>query len=206
MRGALLAICALTALVLAAAAHAGGGRATNVVVYQPFTSAGELKASIRVDDTLSGSCFVGSLASPRRDAWRCTVANDVYDPCFSPPVQPDAPTTAISFVVCPEFGLPPRRVDRIVLDEALPADGNTGEPGATRGRPFVLSARPYAGYCSVVTGAAGTVQGRRVSYDCGRGGTLVGRIDRSRPRWTAKLLTQGDNPTLYTVRIAIAWF
>ena len=30
----------------------------------------------------AGSCTPGSLYVPRADAWRCTVAGTVYDPCF----------------------------------------------------------------------------------------------------------------------------
>jgi hypothetical protein len=188
------------ALALAGSALAGGGRATSVVTYEPFTSTGGLKPSIKVDQTLSGSCFTGSEASARKDAWRCMVANDLYDPCFS-----DLSGTA-NFVVCPEFGNAPRRVDQIDLTGPLPSAGNTAEPGTRTGLPWVLLARPYAGYCTLLTGAIGTFQGKKVYYDCGRGGSLVGRLNRSSSQWTAKLLTEGDNPTLYRVRIPIAWY
>jgi hypothetical protein len=153
-----------------------------------------------VDETLSGSCFAGSLASRRDDAWRCTVADDIYDPCFSDP------TGSAGFVVCPEFGDPPRMVDRIDLTGALPSAENTAAPGTRKGLPFVLLARPYAGYCDLLTGTTGTVRGRRVRYDCGLGGSLVGTLNRRPARWTAKLITEGDNPTLYTVRVRIAWY
>jgi hypothetical protein len=193
-------LVSLVALALAGSALAGGGRPTTIVAYQPFTVAGSLKASIRVDDTLSGSCFTGSIASPRKDAWRCTVANDLYDPCFS-----DLSGTA-TFVACPEFGSAPRTVDRIDLTEPLPANGNAAEPGTRKGLPWLVLARPYAGYCTRLTGTPNTFEGKMEYYDCGRGGSLVGRPNRSTARWTAKLLTEGDNPTLYTVRVAIAWY
>jgi hypothetical protein len=200
-RGAILALLvAAVTFAGTASALAGGGRPTSVAVYRPFTSAGALKASIKVDETLSGSCFASSLASRRTDAWRCTVANDVYDPCFSDP------TGSAGFVVCPEFGSPPRRVDRIDLTADLPAPDNAARPGTRKGLPFVLLARPYAGYCDLLTGTTGTVRGRRVRYDCGLGGSLVGTVNRTPARWTAKLLTEGDNPTLYTVRVRIAWY
>ena len=196
----LLLLAVLTACLAASALAAGGGRTTSVVVYQPFTSGGELKASVKISETLSGSCFAGSLVSPRNDAWRCMVADDLYDPCFGNPSGTGA------YVVCPEFGNAPRVVDRINLTQKLPAEGNTGEPGSTKGFPWLVLARPYAGYCDRLTGASSTVQGKRVNYECGRGGSLVGKIDRSSSRWAAKLITEGDNPTLYTVRIVIAWF
>jgi hypothetical protein len=198
--GILVLLAAAVTLATAASALAGGGRPTSVAVYRPFTSAGALKASIKVDETLSGSCFASSLASRRSDAWRCTVANDIYDPCFSDP------TGGAAFVVCPEFGSPPRRVDRIDLTDDLPAPDNTAQPGTRRGLPFVLLARPYAGYCDLLTGSAGTIGGRRVRYNCGLGGSLVGTLNRRPARWTTKLITEGDNPTLYTVRVRIAWY
>jgi hypothetical protein len=202
MRRTALLVLALAILAswITASALAGGGRPTSVVVFRPFAGDGSLKASIKVDETSSGSCFTSSLASRRSDAWRCMVDREVYDPCFSDP------SGAATFVVCPAFGNPPRVVDRIDLTAGLPQPTNTAEPGTTSGRPFVLLARPYAGYCDLLTGASGTVQGKRVNYDCGRGGSLVGKLDRSSARWTGKLLTEGDNPTLYTVRVAIAWF
>ena len=196
----LVLLAAVVASWAAASALAGGGRPTSVYVYSPFTNAGALKASIKVDEKLSGSCFASSLASRRADAWRCTVANDIYDPCFSDPAG------GAAFVVCPEFGSPPRQVDRIDLTAELPAPDNTARSGTTRGLPFALLARPYAGYCDLVTGTAGTVRGRRVRYDCGLGGSLVGKLNRRPARWTSKLITEGDNPTLYTVRVRIAWY
>jgi len=196
----LVVLAAVLGCLVASGALAGGGHPTSVFVYRPFTSAGALKASIKVDERLSGSCFASSLASRRTDAWRCTVANDLYDPCFS------APSGSAGFVVCPEFGSPPRRVDRIDLTADLPTPDNTAKPGTKRGLPFVLLARPYAGYCDLVTGTNGRVRGRRVFYDCGLGGTLVGKLNRRPARWTAKLITEGDNPTLYTVRVRFAWY
>jgi hypothetical protein len=193
-------LVAVVASCAAATALAGNARPTTVAIFRPFTNAGALKASIKVEERLAGSCFASSLASRRTDAWRCTVANDIYDPCFSDP------TGAAGFVVCPEFGDPPRRVARIDLDKALPTPTNTAEPGTRRGLPFVLLARPYAGYCDLLTGTTGSVQGRRVYYDCGLGGSLVGKLNRRPARWTAKLITEGDNPTLYTVRVRIAWY
>ncbi len=196
LRGVVL-VLAVVASWAAASAPAAAARPTAVAVYRPFTGAGALKESIEIDETLSGSCFASSLASRRSDAWRCTVADDVYDLCFSDPAGNAA------FVVCPEFGGPPRRADRIDLTAGLPQPGNSAEPGTRRGLPFVLLARPYAGYCNLVTG---TVEGSRVSYNCGLGGSLVGGLSRRPARWSAKLVTEGDNPTLYTVRVRIAWY
>ena len=194
-----LVLTLVALLALAPAALAGGGRPTTVVTYQPFGASG-LKQSIKVDETLTGSCFAGSSASPRRDAWRCSATNEIYDPCFS------GASADAGYVVCPEFGLSPRSVDRIDLTSPLPSSGNTGDASSGKGLPWRLLARPYAGYCSLVTGTRGSYRGRKISYVCGLGGSLVGKPNRSSRAWTAKLLTEGDNPTLYTVTIRIAWY
>jgi hypothetical protein len=193
-------VVALAALTVAATALGAGPRRTSVLTFQAF-SGGELRSSIVVDETLSGSCSGSSKASPRRDAWRCSVADDTYDPCFSDP------SGTADFVVCPEFGLTPRRVDRINLGSPLPSATNTAAPGTRKGLPFVMLARPYAGYCDRIAGRKPPlVQGRRPTYDCGLGGTLLGPPDRSGSRWTAHLITAGDNPTIYTVGVRIAWY
>jgi hypothetical protein len=49
---------------------------TNVMHYIP-------QANALPDTTESGSCFTTSIAAPyRADAWRCTVGNEISDPCF----------------------------------------------------------------------------------------------------------------------------
>ena len=199
MRRLSLAALLVAAVFVWSASALAGGRPTTVVSYQPFNAAGALKGSITVEERHSGSCVSSSRFSPRRDAWRCS-ADEVYDPCFSPP------SGTVSFVVCPEFGDPPRRVTRIDLTDPLPAPRNTGSITSTRGQPWSVLARPYAGYCNRSTGPPRRVRGRPVRYACGLGGWLVGKIDRSKARWTGRLLTEGDNPTLYRVRVRIAWF
>lgn len=181
-------------LALAGAAMGGGGRPTPVYTYQPF-AAGELKPSIKVDGTVKGECFTGSSASPRSDAWRCTAGKEVYDPCFS---------GAEGYVVCPQY-FSTRKVTKLELEKPLPAEGNTGSPTAQKGLPWALLALPYAHQCRVVTGARGTYQGKTIFYTCVQG-ELVGKLNRTSPRWTAKFLSEGDNPTLYTLAVRGAWY
>lgn len=190
----LVAVLALLAC-LALAGSAGAARATAVYTYQPFGASG-LKASIVVDETLSGTCASGSRATPRSDAWRCRVANDTYDPCFSAP--------GVDYVVCPEY-LSTRKVARIDLEQPLPANGNTGSATARKGLPWALIAVPYAHQCRLVTENRSKFRGKTIYYTCLQG-TLVGKLNRSKPGWTAKFLSEGDNPTLYTLRVRAAWF
>ncbi len=49
--------------------------ATEVIRYQPPSSLPSKKQT--------GSCWTASIAAPYRpDAWRCTVGNEIHDPCF----------------------------------------------------------------------------------------------------------------------------
>jgi hypothetical protein len=60
----------------------------------------------------SGNCFSSSIAEPyRKDAWRCMVANNIYDPCFE--------TKQKGLVFCPINPLSTNSV-LIKLTKALP--------------------------------------------------------------------------------------
>ncbi len=61
-------VLALTGLAAAALSP------TRVSTYHP--------AGLR-GPTLHGSCWTDSNATARRDAYRCMVGNDIYDPCFT---------------------------------------------------------------------------------------------------------------------------
>jgi hypothetical protein len=63
-----------TFLAMAAALSSNSPAATMLVTYHP--------THMRVARVLHGSCWTGSIAAPRRDAFRCMVGNDIYDPCF----------------------------------------------------------------------------------------------------------------------------
>src|SRR4051794_37844520 len=54
--------------------------ATRARVFRPFTASGRSRLHTK---TRRGECFTGSLATVRRDAWRCIVGNGLIDPCFS---------------------------------------------------------------------------------------------------------------------------
>lgn len=56
-----------------------GVAATQVVQYEPSQPASSTPA-------VQGSCWTNSIAAPfRGDAWRCTVGNNIVDPCFQIP-------------------------------------------------------------------------------------------------------------------------
>jgi len=56
----------------------GTSLATTVSNYHPTLTSGATK---------KGECFTSSVAVVRPDAWRCTVGNEIYDPCFTTPAK-----------------------------------------------------------------------------------------------------------------------
>ena len=55
---------------------------TEIKMFEPWNPHG-LSIGIAVVQKLSGKCFAESAASPNRpDAWRCSAANAIQDPCY----------------------------------------------------------------------------------------------------------------------------
>lgn len=75
--------------------------ATDVIQYEALAPAGSMPVK-------EGSCWTNSIAAPfRGDAWRCTVGNNISDPCFQIPgeqkllcnVNPTVPVSTSTFVL-----------------------------------------------------------------------------------------------------------
>jgi hypothetical protein len=100
-----LAFAALT-LPFLITGVAGAFPATLTIVFQP--------ATMRVTSTASGNCWTSSIASRRRDAYRCMSGNTIHDPCF---------TLDAARVACPDM-LRPSSGLRLSLTQALPPPQN----------------------------------------------------------------------------------
>ena len=163
-------------LVLAACAAVAGaatGARTQVRVYRPFRSSGT--PAVRVAKTGRGSCFSGSDAANRHDAWRCLNGHFVVDPCFSS-------GRAAGFVLCP-IGASTEAL-RLTLSRALPRGlRDRRRPGSTRGLPWALiTVRGWS--CRLVTGATTVVDRRRLNYACqGTRNDLFGAPNRRHAPW-----------------------
>ena len=138
---------------------ASGQPPTRVVVFEPWTRAG-LAGGIGVAATVRGSCWVGSLASPRPDAYRCTEG----DPCFADRYA----SRGYGVVACPDPG--PARVVIMELTQPLPGSW----PSATQAWPWLitLASGPQ---CVDLTGATLYTKGiGRLNYACGTGSRAYG--------------------------------
>jgi hypothetical protein len=169
------------------------GLITQVAVYAPWGSSGQL-TGVTVSKQPSGSCFTASIAaSGRTDAWRCSVGDEIRDPCFIDP--------AGSQVACPD--LPVLSTVELIhlntpIDPSLANHENTAAP------PWMLQTRGGIN-CSFVTGATSVVAGQRLNYSCADGSSLYGTPDRSSPQWT---ILRGTSSSAEQTPVAIvkAWF
>ena len=199
---AVLLICA-AALALPGAASAGGGSV--VTVFAAYTGAGKPTLPVR---GARGYCWTGSIAAPRRGAWRCFVGNDIHDPCFSS-------ARAAAVVVCPNPQL--TLATEIHLTRPLPRSmANHAAPGP-RSRPWLveLGASRVAGTtgarCEIVTGATSVLAGVSESYFCaGRALRTVGLwgAPAKGPRGLSIRIAPDDSRTLaHAARVPIvhAW-
>jgi hypothetical protein len=146
----LLVVCALVLLLACTGADARASATrhtvTTVHLYAPFNGGG-IAADISVARTASGYCWTTSGSDVREDAFRCFVANFIYDPCFA------NQTSFASYVLCPLY-TPLSKVLRINLTRKLPLNAGISSP--TRYPPWAV--RTTSGkWCTILTGATGQV-------------------------------------------------
>lgn len=130
----------------------------------------------------------------RPEAWRCTVGNEIHDPCFE---------AAANTVVCPLDGPWTNTGLRIALTVPLPRDrANTLQQGM--GQPWALQLADGS-RCELLGGATGVVDGMRLNYACNSRLNLYGNPDRSARPWT--IFAGAENATQLTTReVTIAWY
>lgn len=128
---------------------------------------------------VEGSCWTGSLAVPRPDAWRCTVGNEIHDPCFT--------TTAGSGrLVCGADPASGKAGFILKLTQPLPDAGNT----SSKGRPWIVQlvggavCRPYTGTMPVTDRGA-------VSFGCVHPGDPGAAADSCQTGLLADSLQEG---------------
>jgi hypothetical protein len=144
--------------------------AAAVAVLLPTTQTVTFKAAtMNVTQTVNGSCWTTSIASRRKDAFRCMSGNSIHDPCFA---------INAKTVACPENPAENSGV-RIALTKALPPanSGNThntwmmklsGGAMCNVGTGTVIENYPF--YCTgniVCAAPASSASGGTVYVRCG---------------------------------------
>jgi hypothetical protein len=177
--------------ILAAAGSADAQLTTTVTVFRAFRVGGSPSIKVR---HAHGSCFSSSDTSLRSDAWRCTVGNELYDPCFSS-------QRAHGGVICPNAD--PTSGLEVRLTKRLPAAfGHRGSPSAS-GQPWALELSSGA-HCTFDSGATSVVDGIRANYFCAGDHTsaLWGLPRRTTEPWT--ILRAPFTATTLSERVAVA--
>jgi len=129
-------------------------------LFKPFTSKTYFYATSQghgyssKNQLESASCWTNSLSSRRPDAYRCTVKNEIHDPCFIDPYNdsvlacPMNPNKALFFTISPS---------------KLPRDNN--KKFSNDSVPWFI--KLYDGTeCSFIGGATTLIAGMRVDYGC----------------------------------------
>jgi eukaryotic-like serine/threonine-protein kinase len=176
----------------ALSASAAAALQTKTVIYQAFSASG--KPAIHVTSTVKGSCFSGSSEADRNNAWRCSVGNFLYDPCFSSAAAP-------VIVLCPKHAWSRSGIE-IQLKKALPTQfGNKKKP-STKGTPWAM--RTTSGLKCVFQGMGPFVSKNVFAdYACAGGTWLWNQPNRKQQPWTIK---SGAKTPTQTVQVKTAWF
>lgn len=188
----------LTVLLSTLSCAQEASTSTQVRIFTPYTTNG-LSIGLAVTDEVSGSCFASSVASGARpDAWRCTVDNTIYDPCFEN-LFGDQKTLA-----CAESPFP-ANVVLLTLTADLPAAQHIGELDVTKAMPWALELE-NGEKCTLLTGATASVAGMRINYGCSENAYVVGSIDRSLPLWRVFYQTINRSLSLNQLGVTTAWY
>lgn len=127
---------------------------TEVIPYRPSDVA---RAEHR------GYCWTNSIAASRKDAWRCMVGNQIFDPCF----------TQGRSVVC---GIDPATGAQgflLALSRPLPAPD--AAPDGEENTAWLIEL-PGGIFCNRATGARGLVEGQITTYYCTSGNDQHSRM------------------------------
>jgi hypothetical protein len=145
---------------------------TEVADYAPWGS-GDKLVGVSTSGQEAGSCFTASIAAAgRADAWRCSVGNEIRDPCFADPSG--------SQVACPDL---PNLQSALIIRPSQPLDLSTANPTDLAAPPWMLQLT-IGTTCGFLTGATDVVAGQRLNYSCADGSSLYGTPDRSTGQWT----------------------
>lgn len=178
----------------ASAFAATTGHATRARIYRAFKANGA--PSIHITKSVRGSCFSGSDATYRDDAWRCKSGHFLYDPCFSS-------GKAKGMVLCPTAAWKRSGLE-IKLTKPLPKKYRDKHKPSTSGGAWAIETQP-GWKCVLDTGATWLFHRLRANYYCRGGKWLYGAPDRKHEPWTIEA-GSAHPKKLHKVAIASAWF
>ena len=174
--------------------------ATKVIDYVPSAPAGNA-------NLVDGSCWTNSIAAPYRgDAWRCTVGNNIHDPCFQIPDNANLlcdPNPGNFSDTSPVI---------LSLTKPLPKPGKIPAPGSPADGVWLIKLKNGA-LCSPFTGTLPfSDKGDVATYGCSDK-RLIFSINADKEVWTARVGMLSSDPKIFppaltsssTVPIAVVW-
>jgi hypothetical protein len=179
--------------------------ATQVIAYVPAAPA----SSTPVEN---GSCWTNSIAAPFRvDAWRCTVGNNISDPCFQIP-------NSTGSLLCNVNPILLNSTSTFVLKLTKPLPTPTIPPGTPPSDWAWLIQLADGTLCTPFTGTLPiTAEGVAANYGCSPGplgsSTLIfNGLNSSSSAWTAEVGTIAETSSSLpniasssTVPVATVW-
>jgi hypothetical protein len=178
-----------------AQAAAPGGPKTEVHIYEPYNG-DTLNSDLTVTGSVTGTCGAASQVDVNRaDAWACTVAFKVYDPCFANMdgtelACPDLPSVTSGKMAASAM------MDVVLVRPSEPLDpslANTTGPDAT---PFLLELADGE-FC--VPEPANVVYASLPVFGWCTSGYWFGPGDLSAPLWTLPILQGGSTPSVASI-------
>jgi hypothetical protein len=153
---------------------------TRIVTLKPWTDKG-LTDGFQVR-TAKGSCWVSSELATRTDAYRCTIGDVIYDPCFSSQYS-----ASLNKVACPTS---PKEMQVIELTDPLPEQLN--DEGELQVWMLILG---NGDQCNSGIGAGPDPRGDLyLSMTCESGSLIWGNPDKSSSAWTVQASKDEKGP------------
>lgn len=174
---------------------------TQIKVVTPFGYPGENpNPEVKITSTLTGSCWTPSVVNPRPDAWRCSVGNQIMDPCFSnlsgnKAVCMKKPWENSGVLINLNKPLP-KRTDRA-------SDFSQKNPWAIELDNGIRCVNDHSGTLTVFVGMTSgstcfDATGKLIST------VYLNHIDRSQPFW--RIFIRPDDMLLEQVSVKSAWY
>jgi len=187
---------ALALAVLLSVAAGAVAKPTATHIYRAFRADGS--PAVHVTRTLRGSCFTGSIAANRNDAWRCMSGNVLYDPCFSSGKSPGT-------VLCPLAPWLSSAV-KLSLTRGLPLSAANKARPSTSSHPWGIRTGP-GWECQFNTGTSNLIHGLASTYFCrSTANWLWGLPNRRSQPWTIFAARLDAKVLSLRVSVTDAWF
>lgn len=167
---------------------------TMLALYRPFGEASEQQAPIIVGEQYDGYCFQQSAHIKREDAWRCSIANKIYDPCFIKPYGNHREA------VCPQS---PWVGQSVLIHLTMPVD-DSGHQTLDFSTAYPWAVELHNGEKCQAIDPGQFFDNLPIRYQCDSHHVLFGHLQRCKAEWS--MLQRSEKGDVETVTLVKAWF